>query len=247
MLQSNTFSLFRKLEISCLHSLSFISLVVLILFITITNVYSAQVRLAWNQNTESDLAGYKLYSGPSSGNYDNVYVVGNQTSYTIQDLVEGQTYYFAVTAYDKSNNESGYSAEEVYTVLKRHNKPSIVTTITAGDIRSGQDDASTEEISIIDKQSMFKDKQELSNVSITPTETISEKNISNSKEKPVDGDKNLTKNNVLEILGKPDSIDKWSVMERWIYGTSYVEFENGIFVRCYEPYGKDILKKKLNK
>ena len=116
MLQKNTYSPFRKPELSSIHALFFISLVALILFISTTNVYSAQVSLVWNPNTEPDLAGHKIYSGPSSGNYDSVNDVGNQTSYTIQNLVEGQTYYIAVTAYDTFNSESGYSAEVAYTV-----------------------------------------------------------------------------------------------------------------------------------
>jgi len=57
----------------------------------------------------------------------------------------------------------------------------------------------------------------------------------------------LAKNKVLKKLGQPDTVDKWSVSERWHYGTSYVEFENGILSRCYESHGKNDLKKKLNK
>jgi hypothetical protein len=37
--------------------------------------------------------------------------VGNWTSVTIADLEDGETYYFAVTAYDLEDNESGYSNE----------------------------------------------------------------------------------------------------------------------------------------
>lgn len=37
--------------------------------------------------------------------------VGNWTSVTIADLAEGEAYYFAVTAYDPEDNESGYSNE----------------------------------------------------------------------------------------------------------------------------------------
>ncbi len=36
--------------------------------------------------------------------------VGNVTTYTISNLVSG-AYYFAVTAYDSQNIESGYSNE----------------------------------------------------------------------------------------------------------------------------------------
>jgi len=116
MLQRNTYSLFRIPELSSIHALSFISLVALILFISTTNVYSAQVTVEWNPNTEADLAGYQICSGLSSGNYDNFNAVVTQTSDTIQNLEEGQTYYIAVRAIDTSNNKSGYSAEVVYTV-----------------------------------------------------------------------------------------------------------------------------------
>ena len=90
MLQKSTYSPFRKFELSCLYTLSFISFVALIFFVVTTNVYSAQVTLAWDANTEPDVAGYKIYSGTSSGNYDNVIDVGNQTNGTIQNLVEGR-------------------------------------------------------------------------------------------------------------------------------------------------------------
>jgi hypothetical protein len=37
--------------------------------------------------------------------------VGNVTTYTVTNLTSGQTYYFSVTAYDTSNNESAFSSE----------------------------------------------------------------------------------------------------------------------------------------
>ena len=141
VLHNNTFSPFRKLKLPYLYALSFISLVVSILLIATTNVYSAQVTLVWKANTEPELAGYQIYSGPSSRNYDNVNVVGNKTSYTLQNLVEGQTYYVAVTAYSTFNNESGYSEELVYTVPILGITHTIATTITAGDMNgNGKDE-----------------------------------------------------------------------------------------------------------
>jgi len=127
MLQRNTYSLFRKPKLSSIHALSFISLVALILFISTTNVYSAQVTVEWNPNTEADIAGYQISSGPSSGNYDNFNAVVTQTSDTIQNLEEGQTYYIAARAIDTSNNKSDYSAEVVYTVP--NNQPPVLNTI----------------------------------------------------------------------------------------------------------------------
>jgi hypothetical protein len=41
---------------------------------------------------------------------------GGSTRATVSSLIEGITYYMAVTAYDTSGNQSGYSDEIVYTV-----------------------------------------------------------------------------------------------------------------------------------
>ena len=139
MLQKNTYSPFRKPELSSLHALFFISLVALILFISTTNVYSAQVTLAWDPNTEPDLAGHKIYSGSTSGNYDSNIDIGNRTSYTIPNVTEGQTYYFVVTAYDTFSNESGYSAEVAYTVpILDLTAPSTPTSLQAATISTSQ-------------------------------------------------------------------------------------------------------------
>ncbi len=78
--------------------------------------HAADVILQWDANTETDLAGYKVYYGTVSHNYSDSVDVGNVTSYMIAGLVEGQTYYFAVTAYDNQNNESSYSNEISYTI-----------------------------------------------------------------------------------------------------------------------------------
>jgi type IV pilus assembly protein PilY1 len=72
---------------------------------------AAQIKLAWDANTESDLAGYKVYFGTSSKSYTGSVDVGNVTSYTVSSLTQGQTYYISVTAYNTSGRESGYSSE----------------------------------------------------------------------------------------------------------------------------------------
>ena len=56
------------------------------------------------------LAGYKIYYGTSTGSYTTTVDAGNFTTYTVPALSAG-TYYFAVTAYDTSGNESNYSNE----------------------------------------------------------------------------------------------------------------------------------------
>ncbi len=118
MLQQNVLSQIKRIQLSRFLPLNIISLVVLslILFFTNINIYAAQVSLVWGSNSESDLAGYKIYYGNSSRNYDSNVDVGNQTSYTVTGLVEGETNYFAITAYDMAGNESSYSSEVVYNV-----------------------------------------------------------------------------------------------------------------------------------
>lgn len=56
----------------------------------------------------TDLAGYKVYFGTSPGVYTSI-VVGDVTSYQIDGLTKGQTYYFTVTAYDMKGLESDYA------------------------------------------------------------------------------------------------------------------------------------------
>ena len=73
---------------------------------------AATVQVTWNPNTEEDLAGYRLYVGEASGQYGEPVDVGNVTGHVMEITPEyGGTYYFALTAYDTSGNESGYSAE----------------------------------------------------------------------------------------------------------------------------------------
>ncbi len=126
--------LFRNTR-SCYHV--FISLVALtlILFLCTSNVYSAQATLSWNPNSESNLAGYKVYYGNSSGSYSSSIDVRNQTSYTISNLVEGEIYFFAATAYDFSGNESGYSNEVSYDVpitSVPDTTPPVITSVSIG-------------------------------------------------------------------------------------------------------------------
>lgn len=70
--------------------------------------------LSWNLGTEKDLAGYKVYIGTASGTYGypgSPFTLGRVTTHTVNNLPMGQTYYFALSAYDNAGNTSALSAE----------------------------------------------------------------------------------------------------------------------------------------
>jgi hypothetical protein len=68
------------------------------------------VTVTWPPNTEKDVAGYKLYVGNAPGFYGLPITVGNVTSYIVSNLTPGNSYYFAVSAYDANGNESEASS-----------------------------------------------------------------------------------------------------------------------------------------
>lgn len=74
---------------------------------------TTSVTLAWNPNTDPDLAGYKIYETTSSGTYGAAIatVPAPATSFVVAGLQRGVTYFFVITAYDTSGNESTRSAE----------------------------------------------------------------------------------------------------------------------------------------
>jgi hypothetical protein len=73
-----------------------------------------RVDLTWEENRESDVAGYNVFYGY---NYHGKYTLigSTETNYFIDDgASNGETYYYAVTAYDYNGNESDLSYDVVY-------------------------------------------------------------------------------------------------------------------------------------
>jgi hypothetical protein len=77
---------------------------------------AAEVTLAWDPNSETDLAGYRVFWGQESGVYQWTVDVGDQTHYPLADLEAGRDYYFAVKAYNTQGYESDFSEELHYKV-----------------------------------------------------------------------------------------------------------------------------------
>ena len=70
-----------------------------------------QVNLSWSANSEIDLAGYRVYRSQTSGSgfVPLADVAADSVSYQDSGLSNGTTYYYALSAFDTSGNESGLS------------------------------------------------------------------------------------------------------------------------------------------
>ncbi len=74
------------------------------------------IELFWNANSESDLSGYNIFVSSSyNGRYE---LIGSTTAPYFMDngARNGNTYYYAVTAFDFDGNESDLSRDVAYDV-----------------------------------------------------------------------------------------------------------------------------------
>ncbi len=95
--------------------------------------FAADAMLSWSANTESDLAGYRVHYGTTSGSYPTVIDVGRVTTYTVTGLGAG-TYYFVLTAYNTAGGESGFSNEGRKVIADT--QPPVISAVAAGSITS---------------------------------------------------------------------------------------------------------------
>lgn len=73
-----------------------------------------EVILSWYPNAESDFAGYRVYrSNSENGTYFHIATTGS-VQFFDRDVNNGRTYFYAVTAYDRSDNESELSYDLVF-------------------------------------------------------------------------------------------------------------------------------------
>jgi fibronectin type 3 domain-containing protein len=74
----------------------------------------ASVTLAWDRSPDSSVTGYRLHYGAATRQYTNAVPVGNVTTTNVSGLLDGITYYFAVTACTSNQLESDFSNEVNY-------------------------------------------------------------------------------------------------------------------------------------
>ena len=91
-------------------------LIICLLFLQVfsTTAYAFDATLNWSTWDDSQyIDHFKIYWGTSPGNYtfasENIY--GNQTTFTITGLTDGQVYYFAMKSFESKGNSSFFSSE----------------------------------------------------------------------------------------------------------------------------------------
>ena len=106
----------------------------------VTAAFAGDATLSWDPNDwniNPDLSGYKIYYGTDPSTYTQVIDIGlinpDAPTYTVGNLTEDNTYYFAVTAYDSAGNESGFSGEAFKTIT---NVSNTTDTTPPGDVQN---------------------------------------------------------------------------------------------------------------
>jgi len=99
---------------------------ILISLMWLATASAMDVKLQWDPNTESDLAGYRVYYGTDVFAGPVQLDVANQTVATISSLDPAQNYSFAVVAYNTSGLESSYS-----NIVAVAGSNSLTTAVTA--------------------------------------------------------------------------------------------------------------------
>lgn len=77
---------------------------------------TSSVRLDWDANSETDLAGYTIFRADSAGGFYNTIARNvKQPSFVDNTTASGKTYYYKIKAVDNTSNRSAYSSEVVAT------------------------------------------------------------------------------------------------------------------------------------
>lgn len=100
------------------------------------------VYLFWLDNTERDVAGYRIYEGPCDTGpgcpYTEIGFTGDD-SFTVTGLPNGVTRYYAVAAVDEAGNESELSEDTVFDTPRPEGLGAFVLDFDAAPQASGFD------------------------------------------------------------------------------------------------------------
>ncbi|NOQ41521.1 MAG: hypothetical protein GQ563_03350, partial [Desulfuromusa sp.] len=126
-----------------------IAKIILLTLVTVgfsANVWGKTVTLSWDASP-SEVSGYKIYydAGSSTAPLDGTGAtegvspidVGNVLTFTVNGLPDGEDHYFAVAAYDASDNESTYSNIVNSPVVINDNNPPVLAPIGNKSILEG--------------------------------------------------------------------------------------------------------------
>lgn len=101
---------------------------------------NSEVTLSWNANTETDLHSYHLFKGTDDDGWvDYLTSVGkNTTNYTDNNVTNGITYYYRISASDASGNKSNRSAQvDVTPTIPADITPPATPIITSTSVFQG--------------------------------------------------------------------------------------------------------------
>jgi len=104
----------RRIRLDLTRSLASLVMLANLFFLCSSYAQAGQVTLAWDASTNSGVTGYEINYGQTSGSYATQVDAGNQTSYTVTDLNDGATYYFAAKAYN--NGKTTWSGNSPWPV-----------------------------------------------------------------------------------------------------------------------------------
>ncbi len=116
------------------HIIPFFAVLAFILCVQPAHAILQDCTITWTPNSEADLAGYKVYVAPTAQGYTKgspaLTVPKTQTVARCHalNLPSPSTYFFAVTAFDTSGNESAFSNEMSRTIADEQVVPKAYVT-----------------------------------------------------------------------------------------------------------------------
>jgi hypothetical protein len=107
------------------------------------------VTIYWNQNQEPDLAGYRVYRGNvdlSGPYYSLADVAKGTTSYDDSSVQNGETWFYAIAAFDKAGHESDLSREDVFDTPRPEGFNLVLVELGQDQLHAGYDFSSLSDL-----------------------------------------------------------------------------------------------------